>query len=912
MPLQRHSSRRGSLYASFLKNCLERATSYDRIAGYFQSSLLGLAAEELKRIPRVRIVCNTEVNPADVHAVRQATGPRREELESALLRMVWNSGNFPHLTDVYGEKAKERLRVLQELVSGSANGGNTFEIRIVPDCEFGFIHGKAGVVRYTDSATSFIGSANDSERAWSQNFELVWEDDSPESVAWVQEEFDALWERGFPISEFIVKQIGRLGQRTIIEHVGAWKARPEVGPVLAEVPTCTQLFGFWDHQKYFIKKAFDEHRRYKGIPGRGARYLLADGVGLGKTIQLGGLAKLIGVLEDDPILIVAPKAVVSQWQDELMDKLAMPSAVWTGRGWLTEREEFHPATVESTVDCPRKIAIVPTSIVLSAHRSVFNQRLTEDLLKQRFSCVLWDEAHKIRRSNIQEPKVWQPAQKNLLYEWAMKLSRRAGTMVLATATPVQLHPIELWDLLNVLAEGNPQVLGSESSRWRDSTHSLIFDILAGRVQVEGAYQKWEFWKDPLPREEQNEVFRHARHATGVSDWEDVASNADFDKMDPLDQDDLGRLSLRELNPFTVRVIKRSRERLEEQGKLVRIELVPVGDERPVVSTHSVRQALELAEEFSKLLHKRIPAGGFIKTLLQRRVGSSVSAGLKTTLRMLEEKEVEDEDGTNEEGESIYPLLPEEVEVLGRLRDHLKRQLDVDGDPKFDRVLEVVRSEFEGATWVERGVLIFSQYFDSAFALCEFLSGHIGEPIGLYANSSSSKLFEEGKIQTVDREILMEKLQRGLLKILVGTDAASTGLNLQRLGSLINLDLPWNPTTLEQRKGRVQRGTVAKRIPYCNLRYDEGVEQRLFNVLTGRIREITNIFGTVPDFITDKWVKSMLDGKQMAENEIVKLVGDVERSPFTVKETYEYLDEEWETTAEVLNSRETMLLFMQGW
>ena len=145
MPLQRFSSRRHSLYESFLKQRLSHAVSYDRIAGYFQSSLLGLAAEELQGIKTVRIVCNTEVNPADVHAVRQATGPRRAELESALLRMVWNSGNFPHLTDVFGDKAKERLRVLQQLVTGNPATGRTFEIRIVPDCEFGFLHGKGGV-----------------------------------------------------------------------------------------------------------------------------------------------------------------------------------------------------------------------------------------------------------------------------------------------------------------------------------------------------------------------------------------------------------------------------------------------------------------------------------------------------------------------------------------------------------------------------------------------------------------------------------------------------------------------------------------------------------------------------------------------------------------------------------------------
>ena len=913
MPLNRFSSRRNRLYDAFLSDRLKGAETYDRIAGYFQSSLLGLAAQELKAIKRVRIVCNTEVNPADVHAVRQAVGARQDELKEALLRMVWNSGNFPHVVDVYGEKAKERLRVLQNLVTPDPATGRSFEIRIVPDSEFGFIHGKAGVVRYPDGrATSFMGSANDSKRAWSDNYELVWEDDGDESVTWVQEEFDALWDRGFPISEYIVKQIGRLGQRTIIEHVGAWKKKPEIEQILAEVPTCTELFGFWEHQKYFIKKAFDEHRLYANLPGRGARYLLADGVGLGKTLQLGGLAKLIGTLDDDPVLIVAPKAVVSQWQEEMIDKLAAPSALWTGRGWLTEREEFHPASDDSVTNCPRKIAIIPTSVVLSASRSVFNGRLAEDLLKKRFSCVLWDEAHKIRRANVREPQVWQPPQKNLLYEWSLKLAARTRTMILATATPVQLHPVELWDLLTVLGVNNDQVLGSAFSRWGDATQPLIFDILAGRVTIENTYEKWEYWKDPMPRENNNEVFRHVRNALGLSETDEGGTNADFDRIDPLDQEDLGRIELRDLNPFTIRIIKRSRERLEEEGKLVRIEMVPVGDDRPVVTTHSVRQALELAEQFSRELHKRNPASGFIKTLLQRRVGSSVVAGLNTSKRMLEGRDVEDEDGMNETGESIYPLTDEEREMLERLRDHLTRQEQHEGDPKFDRVLDVLRSEFEGATWLNHGVLIFSQYYDSAFALCEFLAPQIEAPIGLYANSSASKLFDEGKIQTVDRSILKEKVRVGALKVLVGTDAASTGLNLQSLGSLINLDLPWNPTTLEQRKGRVQRGTIAKRIPFCNLRYDEGVEARLFNVLTGRIREITDIFGTIPDFITDNWVSAMMENRELNESDLIQIVTGEAQSPFSVKETYEYLDEEWENTAEVLNSNEAIKVFLEGW
>ena len=237
--LQRFSSRRGSLYNEFLQKRLTGAHRYDRIAGYFQSSLLELAANELADIPQVRIVCNTEVSAEDVKTVRMATGSRRRELEESLLRLAWNAGQFPHLVDVHGHEAQTRLRILYQLLTASGQDGRLFEIRIVPDSEFGFVHGKGGVIEGPQGTTAFIGSANDSSRAWTKNYELVWEDDSPESVIWVQQEFDALWEKSFPLSEFIVKQIGRLSQRTVLEHIGPWLEKPKPEPLLAEVPTAT-------------------------------------------------------------------------------------------------------------------------------------------------------------------------------------------------------------------------------------------------------------------------------------------------------------------------------------------------------------------------------------------------------------------------------------------------------------------------------------------------------------------------------------------------------------------------------------------------------------------------------------------------------------------------------------------------
>ncbi len=62
----------------------------------------------------------------------------------------------------------------------------------------------------------------------------------------------------------------------------------------------------------------------------------------------------------------------------------------------------------------------------------------------------------------------------------------------------------------------------------------------------------------------------------------------------------------------------------------------------------------------------------------------------------------------------------------------------------------------------------------------------------------------GVFTSAPRDLIKERVRKGEIRVLIGTDAASEGLNLQRLGTLINLDLPWNPSRLEQRKGRIQR------------------------------------------------------------------------------------------------------------
>ncbi len=160
--------------------------------------------------------------------------------------------------------------------------------------------GKAGVITRTDgSQVCFIGSAYESRTAWVSNYELVWLDESEEGVRWVQEEFDALWSspQAVDLAEAVVQDVARLIQRVVIPDIGAWR-KEEARPAepIVELPIYRRENGLWAHQKSFIKLAFDAHKN------GGARYLLADQVGLGKTRPIGPCCQADGPLrrEADP------------------------------------------------------------------------------------------------------------------------------------------------------------------------------------------------------------------------------------------------------------------------------------------------------------------------------------------------------------------------------------------------------------------------------------------------------------------------------------------------------------------------------------------------------------------------------------------------------------------------------------
>lgn len=237
------------------------------------------------------------------------------------------------------------------------------------------------------------------------------------------------------------------------------------------------------------------------------------------------------------------------------------------------------------------------------------------------------------------------------------------------------------------------------------------------------------------------------------------------------------------------------------------------------------------------------------------------------------------------------------------------------DPKLEALIHyLLESRPDGkGRWLQRGCILFSQYYDTVRWVGEqMVASHRfdGMDIGLYAGSTRSGFWHNGQFQRCQRDILKQRTQAGDLKLLLGTDAASEGLNLQRLGSLINIDLPWNPTRLEQRKGRIQRiGQANKEIWIANLRYKDSVEDKVHKVLADRLQAIHGLFGQIPDTLEDVWVKVALAD----ENEARKLIdrAAATRNPFDEKYS-RVEDQDWETCTKVLNAISVNELMSRGW
>lgn len=907
--IQRFSSRRQRLDQEFLAQRLHGAVSYRRIAGYFRSSIFELVGEEISDIPDVRIVCNSELDISDIRVSQAA--------RDAALKEAWNETSPATEALLYRDKYKKLYELLRK--------GN-IEIRVVPKDKV-FLHGKAGVIERADgSKTSFMGSINESKSAFSSHYEILWEDPSAEAVVWVDEEFEALWNDSYPLPEAIIEEVERVAKRYEIRF-DELKPTDVPAAALAESPLyrAGEMLQPW--QRAFVA-IFLQHRETFGK----ARLLLADEVGVGKTLSMAASAMVSALLGDGKVLILCPSTLTFQWQTELKDKLGIPSAVWLSSRKCWQDEHGHIIKnnqgAAGVRRCPSAIAILSQGLLF--HRA----DECEELLSMQFGTVILDEGHKARVSRGISGTQNVP---NNLLVFMTKLAKRTRNLVIGTATPIQTEVVELWDLLNLLNEGAGFVMGREfTSKWRNCEDAL--PIVKGEKSFSLPEDAWDWLKTPLPPSTESDP-----RISGLRLTLDLNDKHHYSDRPYQDLDYFSQMTLEEIandpdffknnNPILRHTILRRRAVLEQMGLLERVGVdvhpdpeLPLGsypgltlDGIGLLTNLPFDRAYEAAEEFTKLLGQRTKAAGFMKNLLLQRICSSFAAGRSTAQMMLDKRPIEDEEDIEGLANALDSLTDPEADCLRRVASELSRPEA--RDPKLAAVNYFLDTHRTGIapdhkTWSEHGCIIFSQYYDTAkWVGSEIAKAHPDEVVAVYAGAGKSGLFRGVDFSTVEREFIKGAVRRHEIKLVVATDAACEGLNLQTLGTLINVDLPWNPSKLEQRLGRIKRfGQVRRTVDMLNLVYAKTRDEKVYSVLSRRLKDKYDLFGSLPDTLDDEWIE---DCERMEEDldkyiDRRKAAKNAFEIRYQTKDSIDPSKERWELCERVLSRQELVDRLSEGW
>ncbi len=909
MTIRRFSSRLHRLDESFLAKHLKGAKRYRRIAGYFTSSLFEVAHEWIDEIPDVQIVCNVDIHPDDLKVAQVC--------EAKMLGRLHENA-----VEVDALRNRDRYRRLDEFLTKRGQ-----VIRVAPDQVCGFVHGKAGIIDLADGRKiGFIGSMNETRHGWQEHYEILWEDDSPEGVAWIEAEFDYLWNAAKPLPMAVCKEIKRRSHRHEVMLNDVADIDQLAPAALIESPLYREGMSLLPWQQGFVAECLNHYRDYGVV-----RLLLADEVGLGKTLSLGTATLALCLMAEQkkqkrkPIIIFAPATLCEQWQVEMMDKLGIPCARWNTQKkvWLDNEERaISPENPEHISSCPLRIGIVSTGLMMR------DSLEKEYLLGLRYDLVILDEAHKARTRQGFGKDAGEP---NELLKFMMEIAIRSEHVLLGTATPIQTRAEDLWDLVRILHQGRGSfVLGSEYSKWHKPQD--VLPILSGQETVSEIEFAWELLRSPLPTVDssrdgearrlysairQDMSIKQGEYQGGVLSALSEETREDFEMV--LEHKIAGATFFQRENPFVRHVVLRKRTTLEEENLLKRIgvDIHPSPD--LVTNIHAFhalfeglglrtsedfREAYNEARVFGKALSKSGKGGGFMKNLMEQRICSSIVAGINTATTLLEGGTLHEEDDDNEA--DIKLQSEEERQALEQLLFRLKR---VSEDPKMKAIIHYLEVE----DWKSHGVIIFSQYYDTARWVADSLAARYPDtPVGLYAGAGRSRLYEKGESVNIAREMLKRMVANRELTIMVATDAACEGLNLQTLGALINVDLPWNPTKLEQRIGRIKRfGQTRDRVDMLNLVNEKTVDEKVYQRLSERMRNRFDLFGSLPDTIKDEWIEDIETlGEKM--DEYINAQRTATGFDLRYNSTLSPSENDWRDCSKVLSQHDFETLMRQGW
>ena len=559
--------------------------------------------------------------------------------------------------------------------------------------------------------------------------------------------------------------------------------------------------------------------------------LIADEVGLGKTIEAGLIwTELRSRFDARRFMVLCPAILREKWKSELQNRFGIRSEIKSGSEVFEALREIRQGTLSD-------VAIVaslqglrpPRDYHEGTARNAPRARLATFLEEHAYEeplldLLVIDEAHYLRNRETMTARLGR------------LMKAVSEHLVLLSATPVHLRSEDLFNLLNLVDEdtfNQPRVF--------DDMLESNEPVLIARDYI----QSGDITRDHLLT-----LLRDAQESPMLRDSRQLATLIDTCPAD----DELSDIAVRSRLAARIesinllgRVITRTRKRDVQEWRVTR-EAVPEAVSMTDAERHLYETVTQIVREYCGT---RDAHEGFLSVMPQRQMTSSMPAALRAWQSRAQDRQVPLEEELYEdmglladsEQIAIGPLVSTLVARVGEMGDLGQLWQE---DSKYQRLLEMLGPYLKANPFEK--IVLFAYFRPTLQYLSERLQQDGITNVVLSGAQSDAK-----------QEILEHFGRPSGPSVLLASEVASEGIDLQFSHVIVNYDLPWNPMKVEQRIGRLDRiGQQFSKITIWNLFYDETIDARIYRRLYERLDLFRRSLGDIEAILGDEIRRLTLD------------------------------------------------------
>ena len=590
---------------------------------------------------------------------------------------------------------------------------------------------------------------------------------------------------------------------------------------------------------------------FKSPLSKGA--ILADEVGLGKTIEAGIILSQHWAEHKRKLLIICPANLRKQWSSELQEKFSLESVILEKRSFDTilESVNLNPFTADKIVICSYQFAKT---------KAPYIKHTDWDL-------VIIDEAHRLRN-------VYKPTNKisNII-----KTAIESRKKILLTATPLQNSILELYGLVSIIDD---YVFGDLKS----------FKTQFGHMLDEEDYMELRERLQPIcKRTLRRQVLEYIKYTKRIAILQEFFPSKDEQALYNLVSDYLARPKLYALP--------------NSQRQLMTLILRKL----LASSTYAIH------DTFCSLIAR-------LEAKLKQQEMSNLD-DVYLDFDGSDDDWIDDEEVEEEEQEVLHPSdiegIKNEIKELYAFRDLAAK---IKKNSKAEQLFTALNKGFEqlDSLGANKKALIFTESRRTQEFLYELLEkrGYKGKVVrfnGTNTDRQSTEIYQawmekhkgSHKITgspTADRRAAIVDYFREEGTIMIATEAAAEGINLQFCSLIVNYDMPWNPQRIEQRIGRCHRYGQKFDVVVINfLNKANAADIRVYELLDQKFQLFSGVFGA-----SDEVLGSIGNGLDF-EKRIAQIYNEC-RTTAEIEEAFDALQAELqaEISDKMLKARSTLL------